>query len=91
MGREVYNAIIIGTLRLHVETCFEIENAIFTSLTWEHLLFDDFISCILKYSQFNTNFPFHNLILEMVQILLFHGFVFFAHRYYVFKTRMMHV
>jgi hypothetical protein len=70
---------------------FKMQYAIVTSLIWEHLLCDDSISCILKYSQFNTNFPFHNLILEMVQIFLFHGFVFFAHRYYVFKTRMMHV
>jgi hypothetical protein len=69
----------------------KLQYEIVTSLIWEHLLFDDSISCILKYSQFNTNFPFHNLILEMVQNLLFRGFVFFAHRYYVFKRHMMHV
>jgi hypothetical protein len=69
----------------------KMQYAIVTSWIWEYLLFDDSISCVLKYSQFNTNFPFHNLILEMVQNLLFHGFVVFAHRCYAFKTRMMHV
>jgi hypothetical protein len=54
----------------------KMQYVIVTSLIWEHLFFDDSISCILKYSQFDTNFPSHNLILEMVQICYFMGLCF---------------
>jgi hypothetical protein len=48
VGQEVYNAIIIGTLGLHVETCFEIEIAIWncdkfdmgtSTLWWFHFMY----------------------------------------------------
>jgi hypothetical protein len=39
----------------------------------------------------DQNFPSHDLVIEIMQEMFFHGFVLFAHECHAFKTHMMHV
>jgi hypothetical protein len=66
---------------------------IWFKVTWIWIKDDGISVCVSVINNFSciTNFPSHDLAMQIMWKSFINGFAHFAYRCYVFKTQMMHV